>query len=554
MKRFRIVLFSVVTPLALLCLDAGSANAADRSRQDCEALSSTKVANTVLRATYVTTKDDLKAILGQGGARSNNALLDAAPIPFCRVEATITPAPGAEIKSEIWLPPTDKWNGRFLGAGNGGAAGAISPATLAAGLSEGYAIAHSDAGSHSLDKGPDGADLGLRFGRNQELKVNFAYRGYHLTTVLGKQLVQLYYRKKPEASLFMGCSAGGYEAMTEAQRYPNDYNGIIAGDPAIHWAQLGLWQGMSYVATHQTPGSAIPAAKLPAIYQKVVDTCDGLDGVKDGIINDPRQCKVDFKTMLCTANDNAQCLTAPQVAAITKIYSPLYNPRTHELLYPGFTPGAESAAAAQTRISGGSVGSTITSDVPGTLIWNLPENFTAADWLKFDFNKGSEAAIKAYAPYASSSPDLRPFFRAGGKLILYTGWADPNINPQDLVNYYNAVEKTVGGAETRASSRLFLVPGLNHCAGGPGANVLGQNPTDPAGPQTSDASDNILLALDRWVTKKVPPEEIIATRYVDNDKTKGVQLTRPICAFPLTSKWKGTGSTDDAKNFECVKP
>lgn len=552
MNHFKTCIVSLVAPLALLSLGARSGFAAAAAKTSCESLAAMKLADTTLKTTSITTNEQLAAIYTAGGDPAPSPaqmLLRAPALPFCRVEATITPAAGAEIKSEVWLPAADKWNGKFTSQGAGGSAGTIGRAGLADGAALGYATSASDAGSHSE------ALLSMRFGRNPEWRANFAYRGVHLTAVAAKALIQSYYGSGPKTAIFYGCSGGGYEAMSLVQRYPNDYDGVLVGDPALHWEKIGLWQGSAYVASHRDPAAQIPAAKLPVIYKAAMDKCDALDGVTDGVIDDPRRCQVDFKALQCKAGDGPDCFTPPQVLALTKIYAPFHHPRTNAFIFPGFNFGAETAAAARARISAADSGSTITAGQPGPLVWHLPEAFEAKDWLAFDFDKGTDAAIKAFAPYSNSDPDLTKFKASGGKVLMYSGWADPNLHPQTLVDYHAEMTKAVGGeAAAKSFSRLFMVPGMNHCSGGPGPNVFGQDLANPSG-ATTNAGNNALKALERWVDDDIAPEEIVATKFVGNDRTKGVvERTRPLCAYPKVARWSGKGTTDDAKNFACVAP
>lgn len=344
MSQFKTCIVGLVAPLALISLGSGSGFAADTSKTSCESLAAIKLANTTLKAATVTTKAELAAIFTQGGAAAPSEaqmLSRGAGLPFCRVEVTITPAAAAEIKSEVWLPGRDKWNMKFASQGAGGAAGTIGRAGLADGAAQGYATSASDAGSHAA------ALLDMRFGRNPELRANFAYRGVHLTAVTAKALIQSYYGSEPKTAIFYGCSGGGYEAMSLIQRYPSDYDGILIGDPALHWEKIGLWQGSAYVATHFDPAAQIPATKLPVIYKAAMASCDALDGVTDGVIDDPRRCKVDFKALQCKAGDGPDCFTPAQVSALTKIYAPFHHPRTNEFIFPGFNFGAEMASAAR---------------------------------------------------------------------------------------------------------------------------------------------------------------------------------------------------------------
>ncbi len=392
----------------------------------------------------------------------------------------------------------------------------------------------------------------MAFGRNPEWAANRAYRGVHLTAVAAKQLVLDYYGEKQTAAFFMGCSGGGYEGMSLIQRYPEDYDGVLVGDPVLDWEKLGLWQGWVYKISHRKPGAAIPKAKLPFLHQSMIKACDARDGLADGVIDDPRRCKIDFKKLQCKGAEGDACFTPAQVKTLEIIYAPFRHPRTKEMLYPAFNPSAESGIGATARLSNESFGSTITAAQPGPLVWSLPEAFKPEDWLTFDFDKGADAAINAFAPYANSNPDLSAFKARGGKVIMFTGWSDPNLHPEVLISYYDAMSKAVGGTDAaRSFSRLFMAPGLNHCIGGDGPNVFGQQlvTTAPEG-----AERNILQALERWVIEGVAPEQIIAQRHADDDRSKPVARTRPLCAYPKVARWSGKGSSDAAENFRCVDP
>jgi feruloyl esterase len=536
-----ILYIGCVVTLAL----ASMARSADTSKISCEELAtSVKLSDTRLKASYLLSESELAAAMMLSDGIEP---WPAVALPMCRIEIVITPAPGAEIKSEVWLPDAKKWNGRFLSAGIGGAAGFIDRHQLLAGVAQGYAMSTSDAGSHSP------TPLEFTFGRNSEWRKNYAGRGVHLTAITGKALVMAYFHTKPKASLFYGCSGGGYEGLGEAQSYPDDYDGILAGAPAVNWIRQVVWQGMSYVITHKAPGATIPEDKLITINKGVLKQCDALDGLSDGVIDDPRKCKINFKAMQCHGADNSDCFTAPQVKALSALYAPWTNPRTGAFIYPGFTPGAETAPAARTRISSFNGNSVMSPAKPGPLLWHLPDTFQQEDWMTFDFEKGLDAAIAEFEPYDHSKTDMKSFRKSGGKLIIYAGWADPNLNPQSLVNYYESVKKTMGETNTGSFARLFMVPGMNHCSGGPGTNTFGQS-IDLSVGDRANANNNIILALDRWVTEGVEPEVVMGTKYVDDKKARGIMRTRPICAYPKVAKWDGKGNPDDAKSFDCVNP
>ena len=553
-------LLSCALPLSL-ALTCGVANARDEQAA-CTNLSRIKTENSVVRATYIQNAEQLaKATFRNSGDNEDWLVLDnlaagrveAPPTPFCRVEVTSTPVAGAEIKSEVWLPPANKWNKRFLGVGNGGPAGYIHTGRLAGGLERGYAVLHSDAGSHSRTRLEGSKEtINFHFGQyNKEWATNYAHRAYHVATVVAKEAARKFYRESPLASLYIGCSGGGYEGMGEAQRYPEDYDGIIAGDPPLNFARTGIWQGANYVASQRDPASVLTADLFPLIHRQVMSSCDGIDALKDGVIDDPRRCKVDFRPLQCAPGAQGGCLTPKQLGTLDRIYKPYRHPVTNEIIYPSFPLGAELDPFVKARILNENVGP-ITADEPGALTWLLPKTFTAKDWLTFDFAKDTNKYIAAFAQYENSNPDMNAFHARGGKLIMFTGWADAILYPQEVVDYFEQVRRTMGAAKTEQFARLFMVPGMAHCRRGAGTDAFGQ---DFARNQPeSDADRDILLALDRWVTKGVAPERIIATKFAGKDDSKRVVRTRPLCAYPKVARWNGKGSSDDAANFVCVAP
>jgi feruloyl esterase len=460
---------------------------------------------------------------------------------FCRVKATVTPTAGSDIGIEIWLPLDEKWNGKFYGTGNGGAGGRIVYSALLGGIGRGFAVANTDLGTHV------GTPPSMRFGVGRpDLRANYTYRAVHAMTEVGKEAVRRFYGRQASKSIFSGCSAGGFEAMGEAIRFPKDYDGIIAGDPAINFAPLALFQGYSYAMTHRTPASAIPVSLLPTLAAEAIRQCDALDGLKDGLISDPRQCRVDWSRIACHPGMAEGCANPDQIVALQAIYAGLRNPRNGRLIYPGFNPGAEATAGAKVRLSDAGAASLNTSAVPGPLTWVLPANWVAADWLHFDFGADSERMLHAFAPYENNSPDLGAFRAHGGKFILYTGWADPNISPIDHAYFYERVIARTGG--DREFSRFFAAPGMNHCGGGPGPNNFGQ------GAAGTGPNNDVVAAMERWVDGGPAPERLVATKFRGDDPSQGIERTRPLCAFPRVARWDRRGSIDDAASFSCVGP
>jgi feruloyl esterase len=435
---------------------------------------------------------------------------------FCRVAATMRPTSDSEIKIEIWLPPSSAWNGKFMAVGNGGQAGEIYYHKMGLPLTLGYAVASTDTGHEG--KGDDGSyALG-----HPEKVIDFGYRAVHEMVLKSKAIVAEYYSRDARFSYWNGCSTGGRQGLEDLQRYPADFDGVIAGAPANNprSAAQVMWVAQ---AVHKDEASFIPASKFPVIQRAVLNACDANDGVKDGVLEDPMRCKFDPNAILCKGADGLDCLTVAQVESARKIYSPAINPRTKERIFPGFEPGSEKgwgfAASAQP---------------PQLTLTGLQNRvFKDPNWDYKTFNFDSDVALLDRESRAINAmdPNLRPFFSHGGKLLQYQGWNDSLIAPQNSVNYYNSVADTVGGAsKVKDSYRLFMVPGMAHCRGGDGTDRF-----------------DIISVLEQWVEKGKGPESIIASRYV-GDK---VERTRPLCPYPQVAVYKGTGSTDDATNFAC---
>ncbi len=442
---------------------------------------------------------------------------------FCRVQAIAKPSSDSEIRFEVWIPPGAAWNGKFQGVGTGGYDGSISYSALATGVQRGYAVA-------STDMGHTGGDLKFAEGHPEKV-IDWAYRAMHVTTEAGKLIVRDNAGRWPEHSYFIGCATGGHQALSEAQRYPDDYDGIIAGDPAysrLHETAVYVW---AWMATHDQSGKPLfTQAKLQTITKAATVACDKLDGVEDGVIDDPRRCKFDPATLACTGAETDACLTPAQVDGVKKVYAGLRNPRTGEQIFPGFSIGSEGYAGNQGWNAFLVAPKTpMRSEVYNYFLFNDPN----WDWHTLDFDR-DVAYADAMIPFVSAvDRNLTPFQSHGGKLLMYTGWADPVLPAEDVIEYFEGVRKTIGPKAADGFMRFFMVPGLGHCSGGPG-------------PTTFD----MLPSLEQWVEHGVAPEKVIASHVAD----KVVQRTRPLCAYPLAAHWTGKGSSDDAANFICKSP
>jgi feruloyl esterase len=438
---------------------------------------------------------------------------------FCRVAAVLQPTGDSEIKIEVWMPDAASWNGKFEGTGNGGWGGAVEPGELAGAVGRGYAAASTDTG-HA-----DGS-ASFAMGHPEKL-VDFGYRAVHGMTVAAKALIAAFYGEGPKLAYFEGCSSGGRQALMEAQRFPEDYDGIVAGAATNNWNAMMFGRIWVAQATLSDAASYIPPAKYPVIHKAALAACDAMDGVTDGVIDDPRGCKFDPAVLECKAGDAADCLTKAQVAAAERIYTPASNPRTKEIIFPAMERGSELVWG---RLAGGPKPIELADDYFKYVV------FEDAKWdfrtLNFDGDV-AKGWKKDGGVLSAVNPDLRPFFARGGKLIQYHGWTDQQVMPENSINYHESVVKTVGAKQVDASYRLFMVPGMGHCGGGDGPNKF-----------------DMLGALDEWKVGGKAPDAVVASHAMGGT----VDRTRPLCAYPEVAKYKGVGSTDEAGSFACVKP
>ncbi|MEO2195756.1 MAG: tannase/feruloyl esterase family alpha/beta hydrolase [bacterium] len=454
---------------------------------------------------------------------------------FCRVAATTTPA----VNFEVWLP-TDGWNGKFHTSGNGGMAGSISYGAMATALNRGYAASSTDTGHV---RGDGGFDANWALNR-PDLIEDFGHRSIHLTAVHGKAISEAFYGDAPNYAYYVGCSKGGQQGMMEAQRYPDDFDGLVVGDPAHMWtsfyASAHLWYAL---ATLDNEDSYIPPDKVAILGDAVTAACDAIDGIEDGVLDDPRQCQFDPDTLTCAAGqDESTCFTSAQAQAVKDIWSGPTN-SAGDVLYPGLVPGGEAGRGGWSSWVTGQQAYAGThfmaaEDFMRNMVFDDPE----WDFRTWDYDRDLPVALaKTGEALDADDPDLRPLRDRGGKLLVYHGWSDPDISPIGTIDYYEEVMSLIGdGASsdealtaTKEFFRLFMVPGMGHCRGGPG-------------PDSFDA----LTAMERWVEQGVAPDQMVASKMADGE----VVRTRPLCTYPQVAEWNGTGSTDDAANFSCVMP
>jgi Tannase and feruloyl esterase len=516
-----------LTPRSVLLVIVLTAVAAPAAAATCESLASLALphakvdsAQVVAAGTFVA-----PAVAGRGAGGGRGAATNpyANTPAFCRVTATLTPSSDSDIKAEVWLPASG-WNGKYQAVGGGGWAGAISYPAMAAAVAAGYATA-------STDTGHTGGTADFALGHPEKL-IDFGYRAIHETTVFAKPVIDAFYGAAPKVAFFNGCSTGGRQAITEAQRYPNDFDGIVAGASA--------WDGMRMHAirvavsqlVNRNADGVIPAAKFPMIHAAVLDACDALDGVKDGVIENPLACKFDYAKLACPSTSSGQadttnCLTPGQVESAKALTTPLKDIRTGKLiderhLWPGSELGWTNL--------GGASPLGLSSSGLANILYKDPK----WDWRSFEVAKGIEEAAKADGgALFSGDPNLKPFFDRGGKLLMYHGWSDQQVTPQTSTIYYDKVLKTVGKDAAAKGIALFMVPGMMHCQGGVGTDVFDKMGT-----------------IEQWVASGRAPAQIVASH-----RTNGtVDKTRPLCRYPEIAKYKGSGDTNDAASFACGLP
>jgi len=428
--------------------------------------------------------------------------------PFCRVQVEAKPTADSDIHNEVWLPVTG-WNGKFMAVGSGGWGGSIAYEAMAEALRRGYATS-------ATDDGHTGASGSFLAGHPEKF-VDFAYRAEHEMTVEAKLLIETFYGRKARYSYWNGCSGGGREGLLQAYRYPAEFDGVIAGDPAN--VRRNAWALWLAVKTFKDPAAYIPREKYPMIHRAVLAACDAKDGLKDGLISNPPDCHPDFKTLQCRGADSGDCLTARQVETAQTIISPATT-ASGKVMFPRLEPGTELAWG---RLAGGPAPADLFVDQFRYLVYQDPQ----WDWRSFDLARDAEKANAANKGVDELEPNLAPFAKHGGKLLIYHGWSDQQVAPGSSVEFYQKLLDLNAGADW---ARLFMVPGMGHCSGGEGP----------------DRFDKI-AALEQWVEQGKTPTRIVAAHRTDGK----VDRTRPLCPYPQIARYKGTGSIDDEASFSC---
>ena len=437
---------------------------------------------------------------------------------FCRVAATLMPSSDSDIKVEVWLPAVD-WNGKFQAVGNGAFTGSIRYNSMAAAVDRGYATS-------STDTGHEGNTASFGLGHPEKV-VDFGWRSVHDMTVTAKEVVAAYYDDGPRYSYWNGCSAGGRQAMKEAQRFPDDFDGIIAGAPGNDWTGRAGASLRVAKPLEANEVARLSAEKRQLVHAAALEACDADDGVTDGVVGDPERCDFDPGVLRCTGAENDSCLTSAQVNTVRMLYSSPENPKSGRPI-TGLFPGSE--------LGWTDLGWTRSARATGLEQFRYL-TFADPEWTVDQFNFETDIVQAEEVDNDTLNaldPNLEPFFDRGGKLISYHGWSDPQISPANATQYYRRVVDTIGdAAAVHDAYRLFMAPGMGHCGGGEGPSRF-----------------DMLTALEAWVEEGRAPDSIVASRERDG----AVDRTRPLCPYPQRAVYTGSGSTDDAENFVCRTP
>lgn len=496
---------------------AAAGSAAAQPDADCAGLAARAPAD--VRIVSAAMSQAGSAWAGEAGAAPRRQPT-AVRTDFCRVQGVIE----TEIGFELWLPPRADWNGKFLGAGVGGDAGTFNFQDLPRGVNRGYAAASTDTGHKT-------SEPGWMLGDPMRL-TNYELRANHLLAVKAKEIVAAYYGAPARYSYFIGCSGGGRQGLKEMQRFPSDYDGIVSGAPGPKSPEMTTRRMWEILQRDARPGLMAPA-DWRLVSEAGVRACDGLDGVIDGVAEDPRRCTFDIADLICKGAKTSDCLTGEQVEFARRFYAPLRD-EDGRAIDDGLLPGV-LVDSGRSLLAPGTFGRAVRKMEGWT-----GEGFHVRDDL---------AAIDRVMPeLRADDPEVAEFAERGGKLILYTGWMDGAVAARMVTGYYDELIEKAGGVGAAARfSRLYMMPGVFHCAGGPGPDQAGGAGQDAP---IVDTKHDMLSALEAWVEAGVAPGAIVASKVEDGR----VVRTRPLCPYPMQARYKGQGSTDAADSFECAAP
>ncbi|MEG3179605.1 tannase/feruloyl esterase family alpha/beta hydrolase [Sphingomonas sp. LT1P40] len=504
----------LLMPVAALLLASAAPPPADAPDAICAGVTGLDIPDVTIDAATPTAKGSAWAV-GMPTGRGQPA---ATTRPFCRVQGKIE----GSIAFELWLPAKAEWNGKFLGTGVGGAAGTFNFQDLPRGVSRGYAAATTDTGHKISDPA---------WMLDPKARDNYTHRANHLLAVKSKAIAAAVYGKAPARSYFIGCSGGGRQGLKELQLYPSDYDGIVTGANGPKTPEMTVRRMWEILQRDAHPNLMSPA-DWKLIADKGTEACDAADGVKDGLVEDPRACTFKIASLQCKPGQTGGCLSAEQVKFADSFYAPLRD-KSGRAIDAGLLAGV-LVDSGRSQLAIGTFGQAIRG---------------LKDWDGKDFDAAKDlAAIDRVMPnLRADNPDVSAFKKRGGKLIQYTGWLDGAVAARMVVEYHEALTKRMGGpAATAKFARMYMLPGVHHCAGGPGPDQIGGSGRDAP---TPDAQHDLLTALENWVEKGQSPQAMIASK-VENG---AVTRTRLICPYPQQSKYKG-GDPNKATSFTCTTP
>jgi feruloyl esterase len=535
-SRHRSIAFGCAVAVVLAAGPLRSVSTGASAATSCDSLKASQLPHTTITSA---------AVVEAGGFSGVNAgNYDYKTLPaFCRVQGVIAPSSDSHIEFEVWMPASG-WNGKYQAVGNGGFAGSITYSQMAGVLSTGYATASTDTGHKA-----GGTDAQWALGHPEKI-VDYGYRAIHETADKAKALIRAFYGEPAKYSYFTGCSNGGRQALMEAQRFPEDYDGIIAGAPAANFTHTAALFASNLLATADR-STFVPASKFAAIDAAVISACDARDGVKDGLVSEPTTCVFDPGALLCRDAESDSCLTSAQIATVKKLYGGLGTTKGDKI-FPGFVPGGESGPGGWGLwLSGTAPDSSLEYAFATQFFKNMVYKDPAWDYRGFNVERDVKAADDAVGAVLNAvSPDLGAFLKRGGKLILFHGWSDAALPPTATIDYHRSVVTKLGQQQTDSFVRTYMMPGVQHCSGGPGADSFGILPGLP--PTDPDPTRNMSAALVRWVEQGTAPSVLVATKYKGRTPAEGVAFTRPLCPYPQVARYKGSGSIDDSANFACA--
>ncbi|KAI0465928.1 feruloyl esterase B [Xylaria cf. heliscus] len=464
----------------------------------------------------------------------------AVAVDLCRVALSVPTSPRSRFTYELWLP--ESWNGRTLATGNGGLDGCVKYEDIAYGAANGFS-------SFGTNNGHNGSS-GAAFYQNDDTIVDFSWRALHTSVEIGKELTSLFYNKKSGKSYYLGCSLGGRQGIGNAEKFPNDFDGIVVGAPAVDFNSLYSWRASFFTITGavNSPDFISPDTWKTTIHNEVLRQCDYIDGVEDGIIEDPVLCHIDTERLLCGYNNSTStdCLSAAQVKIVKTIFDDYLWPNG-TLLYPRVNPGGELLAS-DGLYSGNAYG-------------------PSADWFKFAIldqpswdpatytqDDAILAVEKNPADIDTWPSSLAAFQAHGGKLLAYHGQQDQQISSLNSIRFWKRLASEVDYDLDKMDEffRLFRIPGMNHCGGGPGAWTVGQGGSAPAYGIPFDKEHNVLAAIVDWVEGGVAPDEIVGTKFADDSVDAGISYQHRHCRYPYRSTYSGDGDHLDMNSWHCV--